>query len=71
MLSSSQVKYIQGPPGPPGLKGDIGPAGHNGIGETGPPGQDVCCIRLLIFHTFPSFFLSRVYLVRRYVYIYL
>ncbi len=58
---SSQIKHIPGPPGPPGppglpgAKGDMGPAGHNGIGETGPPGQDVCYIHSLIFHTFLNF----------------
>jgi hypothetical protein len=58
MVPSSQIKYVQGPPGPPGTpgnKGDMGPAGHNGLGETGPPGQDVCSIHSLIFHTFLYF----------------
>jgi hypothetical protein len=58
LSSSSSVKYIPGPPGPPGpqgAKGDMGPIGHNGIGETGPPGQDVCFIRLLMFHIFLNF----------------
>jgi hypothetical protein len=42
---ASHAQYIQGPPGPPGppgVKGDAGPIGHSGVGETGPPGQDVC-----------------------------
>lgn len=59
--SSAVVKYIPGPPGlpgppgPAGAKGDMGPAGHNGVGETGPPGQDVCLIYSLIFHTWLRF----------------
>ncbi|CAF3643520.1 unnamed protein product, partial [Adineta steineri] len=39
-LSSSDAKFIQGPPGPPGQKGEMGPAGIHGIGRVGPPGQD-------------------------------
>ncbi len=45
LVSSSQTKFIQGPPGPPGppgQKGDIGSAGHYDISKIGPPGQDVC-----------------------------
>lgn len=44
LSSSSSTKFVAGPPGPPGPpgpKGDIGPPGLNGMGETGPPGQDV------------------------------
>lgn len=50
--SSTQIKYMQGPPGPPGLKGEMGPPGLSGIGETGPPGQDVCISSLLFDDNF-------------------
>ena len=46
MMPYPPLKFLQGPPGPPGPKGDIGPPGFNGIGQSGPPGQDVFTIKI-------------------------
>jgi hypothetical protein len=49
------------------VKGDIGPPGYDGIGETGPPGQDVCFICSLRFQIFLNFLFLRVYPAKGYV----